>query len=358
MVAQMVIDRKYRKAVSAALRSGVSFALLYRKGCDVAEFFAGDTDEDSFSPGVPEFVAVGWLGSFENRVRIPLCTNPEWIQGLESVGKVVLPEMPAGLCQESLEYYIDSLTGLVDELRTTGGKTVISRAIIVGNKALDIVDAADRYFAAAPDSYRCLFYTPATGCWLIASPELLLRIGEGKRFSTMSLAGTRVFVSEEQSLRPWDDKNIHEQALVTSFIADTLRNSGAEVHVGETHTRHAAHVEHICTMIDGCLGTETRLSSLLDNLSPTPALCGTPRGLSIERIRRIERHDREMYGGYFGVDNRDGSLELAVNLRSARLFADGACLFAGGGITADSVPAEEWRETRAKAAVLSEILMS
>lgn len=47
---------------------------------------------------------------------------------------------------------------------------------------------------------------------------------------------------------------------------------------------------------------------------------------------------------------------LFVNLRCMKLTKDTVEVFAGGGITAESVPAAEWEETQSKAGTMKAVL--
>ncbi len=56
-----------------------------------------------------------------------------------------------------------------------------------------------------------------------------------------------------------------------------------------------------------------------------------------------------LYAGTFGFFGYDGQADLAMVIRSIVMDADGASVGAGGGITALSIPDEEYAEMRLKA---------
>jgi menaquinone-specific isochorismate synthase len=62
----------------------------------------------------------------------------------------------------------------------------------------------------------------------------------------------------------------------------------------------------------------------------------------------LERADRGRYAGPTGWVDADGNGQFAVAIRSAQLGATETRLFAGVGVVADSDPAAELAETRAK----------
>lgn len=231
-----------------------------------------------------------------------------------------------------------------------GGKCVLSR-VIVSNREHTLSEDFLALLAQRPDAFVFLFRSPKAGMWIGASPELLLA-ADGGRYETMSLAGTRPAGTPGE----WDDKNIEEQRLVTDFIADTLRSHGLQPEVGPLHTHAAGPVEHLCNRITAPIPRSFNIqhstSNILTALSPTPALCGSPRGLALRLIAENERHRRGHYGGFLGPYRSAASFRLFVNLRSAMLLPEEYVQFVGGGITRFSDPDAEWLETERKSATL------
>ena len=70
--------------------------------------------------------------------------------------------------------------------------------------------------------------------------------------------------------------------------------------------------------------------------------------MALELIAEHEGFDRGRYAGPVGWVDRDGNGAWAVGIRSAELDGSRARLFAGVGVVADSDPAAELAETRAK----------
>ena len=71
-------------------------------------------------------------------------------------------------------------------------------------------------------------------------------------------------------------------------------------------------------------------------------------------LAELEGQGRGAYTGAFGWLNRDGDLDLNILIRSAEMEFDGGAgaelrFRTGAGIVADSDPARELDETRAKA---------
>lgn len=248
--------------------------------------------------------------------------------------------------------YMATTEALIGSLKERGGKCVRMRTICSPDGVrLDINGAVAALFGRYPDAFCHCYYTPRTGLWAGATPELLAEIGGGE-MRTMSLAGTR----RRGVPQPWDSKNRKEQAMVTDFIVDTLRSLGLEVRQGRPETLAYGSIEHICTRISAGLTEDVAPSAILDALSPTPAVAGYPRAAALAEIQKAESAPRRCYAGYVAVDDAEGKLRAYVNLRCAQLSADGWCVYAGGGITPDSDASDEWAETEAKAAPLVSIL--
>ncbi|MDE7380808.1 MAG: chorismate-binding protein [Muribaculaceae bacterium] len=213
-----------------------------------------------------------------------------------------------------------------------------------------------RLLSTFEDAYIFCFYTPQTGMWLGATPELLLKSDKGI-YLTMALAGTRnVGVSDK-----WDNKNIEEQRLVKEYIAKCLDKTGYNIIIGEQYTKRAGKIEHICNDIYAYPQQKRKLEpkeieTLLKELSPTPALGGFPKEFALNMIKRTENFNRAYYGGFMGYVKDTETFSLYVNLRSGNVSQKELILFAGGGITLDSVPEKEWDETERKLSTLGEIL--
>lgn len=235
------------------------------------------------------------------------------------------------------------------------GKVVFSRRMKIGFPG-DIKRVFLSLCRQYPDAFVFCFSTPESGCWIGASPELLLQKKDGK-LHTMALAGTRPSDTPPSTL--WDRKNIHEQKIVVSYIHKMLSDSGLKVWLGETFTKKAGPIEHICTLIEASLPMSDPelsfpMSQFICRFSPTPALCGSESREELGLINQLEDSPREFYGGWCGPTGIDSDFSYFVNLRSAKLSADGkeAVLFVGGGITIASDPQAEWEETERKATTL------
>ena len=115
-----------------------------------------------------------------------------------------------------------------------------------------------------------------------------------------------------------------------------------------------------------------KLDNLINKLHPTPAVCGLPKEEAKDFILKNEGYHREFYTGFLGELNMPAeegikdnkSTSLFVNLRCMKIQPhskggnNSAIVYIGGGITKDSDPENEWKETVAKSEVMKKVLLA
>lgn len=247
-------------------------------------------------------------------------------------------------------------------------KVVLSRKEILDLNDFDPALVFEKLLLKYPGAFVYLWFHPDVGLWAGATPETLLRT-KGKNFETMALAGTRPWQGSKEVI--WGEKEREEQQIVTDQITGAL--SGLEFKVGEAHSKRAGNLLHICTHIEGEMDRGSDLDILIQKLHPTAAVCGLPKEKAREFILSNEGYDRGFYTGFIGElnlrgdlsiehsDNTDRDMEshLFVNLRCMQIILEPspkAVLFMGGGITAGSIPEQEWEETVEKSKVMKSVL--
>jgi isochorismate synthase len=269
--------------------------------------------------------------------------------------------------------YIDGVAQAIDaiqqgELR----KVVLSRTKQVDFADLpDAVALFDRLCATYPTAFISAVSIPELGqIWLSATPERLISQRANGIFETMALAGTQSATQPNGiPKRPgdamWSQKEIEEQALVCRYIIECFKKIRLReyIEVGPK-TIVAGNLMHLstCFTVDTHAVNYPQLSTvMLRLLHPTSAVCGTPRDRAMDFIRRHESHDRELYAGFLGPVNypmsEEGpSSQLFVHLRCMKLEGKLATLYAGAGLTEDSIPEREWQETELKCQTLLSVL--
>ncbi len=222
-------------------------------------------------------------------------------------------------------------------------KLVLSRLKLVkyGGLKVDFVQSFLKICDAFPGAFAYIFIQNGK-CWMGAFSEVLGDFNKGtSEFKTMSLAGT-LSLNEK-----WTIKEIEEQKYVTDFIANILQNFSSNVEQSETSDHISGNIKHLRTDFKAKINAE-KLDELIENLHPTPAVCGIPKDVCKKAIQNFEKYPRDFYAGYIKVETPE-NIKYFVNLRCAEFLNNAAFIHVGGGITAESSPEREWQETELKA---------
>nr|WP_235499988.1 isochorismate synthase [Aeromicrobium sp. Leaf289] len=201
------------------------------------------------------------------------------------------------------------------------------------------------------------------GCWTFhvdgffgSTPEMLVRLERGLVTSRV-LAGTirrtgddtRDLALAASLARSSKDLEEHEYAVRS--VAEALAPHCRSTNVPDApFVLHLPNVMHLATDVTAVLRGDASALTLAAALHPSAAVGGTPTDAAVALIAEIEGLDRGRYAGPVGWIGAEGDGEWGIGLRSAQLEADGhrVRLFAGCGIVADSVPADELAESQAK----------
>lgn len=210
----------------------------------------------------------------------------------------------------------------------------------------------DRLFHELVDSYsNCFVYQfELNGYVLIgATPEKLLSIKD-KFCKSASLAGT---MNSDTGLKieNWGEKEKYEQKVVTDYLVSAYSKKCFDVKTSNLGVKHNGSICHLLTEVSGLLKPDVSESDLLELLHPTPAVCGIPKEKALKWISNNEDYDREYYAGFIGIKHQN-STDYYVNLRCLKSSNNITTLYAGGGITENSVVELEENETEQKLKVL------
>ena len=243
-------------------------------------------------------------------------------------------------------------------------KVVLSRNESIKIKNFKFRKTFTKILNSHPTAFCYYWFHPKVGTWMGASPEKLVSIKLGN-ISTTSLAGTQVFQNNAATV--WKFKEKNEQTIVTQFLAEKLKSFTSKIQISKPYTFRAGNVVHLKTDIHGELNQDVAIETVLQNIHPTPAVCGFPMVDAKQFILENENYDRSFYTGFFGELNYDfntGALEtdLNVNLRCMKIEQDDVnekskvTIFVGCGVTKESMPEKEWEETVNKSKTMKSIL--
>lgn len=267
-----------------------------------------------------------------------------------------------GLCvcgdgSDNKQRYTEAFARFIDPLRQgTFKKLVLSRREV---QALPEVFSLLAAFVNACNSYPrmmiSLTHTPVTGTWIGSTPEIILS-GQENRWHTVSLAGTMPMDGEVMP-EDWSDKNREEQMFVSEYIRKTIKKFGSKLTENGPYTARAGQLVHLKTDFHFCLKKTERLGDILNELHPTPAVCGLPKRQAYDFILDNEGYDRSYYSGIIGWLDPQEHTTLYVNLRCMRIDGNRAFLYAGGGILASSTADTEWEETQHKMNTMKRVIV-
>lgn len=254
----------------------------------------------------------------------------------------------------SKEKHIAIVQNAIDFIKSNNAqKIVLSRKETLKIANLNVLDTFKKMLMAYKNAFVYLWFHPEVGLWMGATPEKLLTVEKGN-FKTMALAGTQKYTGTTNVV--WPNKEKQEQQYVTEFILNNLEESVENLKVSEPFTVQAGNLVHIRTDISGKLKSDDSLESIINSLHPTPAVCGLPKTVAAAFILQNEGYHRAYYSGFLGELNINNATNLFVNLRCMQLENKVASIYVGGGITADSIPENEWEETVSKTEVMKKVL--
>ena len=354
------------------------------------------------SDGTPPFTG-GWLvylgyelaGQIEPCLRLPLGTQGPIAQAVR-IPAAIIHARDSGKAWIVAEYdsrsLIETIAADLAEITTSPvAQGSLLRADVVEDPTLDYLSAIERAleYIAAGDIYqanlsrgwrahlregvqpfhlyqRLRQTNPGPFCALAiiddmaivsSSPERLVSVRDGW-VATRPIAGTRprgMDTASDQNLARELHTHPKERAEHVMLI-DLERNdlgrvcAAGTVSVDEFMTIESyAHVHHIVSNVRGRLRPGVTPGQTLAAVFPGGTITGCPKVRCMEIIAELEGQPRGAYTGSLGYLNRDGSMDFNILIRSLEVRRDEVVLRAGAGIVADSIPAHELEESRAKA---------
>lgn len=215
----------------------------------------------------------------------------------------------------------------------------------------------ERLRAASPAPHSACLDLAGTQVFS-ASPECFLKMS-GRRIVTRPIKGTRPRgrdLDEDARLASELRRSAKERAELV-MITDLERNDLGQVcEFGSVRVtgllgleRHAQ-VHHLASTIEGRLREDVDHVGALAACFPGGSISGAPKKRALEIIRELEPHPRGLYTGAIGYFGFNGESQFSIAIRTAWRAGGVVRFHAGAGIVADSVPAQEFEETRHKAA--------
>ena len=211
-----------------------------------------------------------------------------------------------------------------------------------------------------PSPYMYLFRHPEVTL-VGSSPEPMVQLLDGEVISR-PVAGTRYRgKTDEEDRRLGAELREHPKEVAEHvMLVDLARNDVGRVvtfgteRVTEMMTlERYSHVMHLTSQVVGRLAEGLGPIDVLRATLPAGTVSGAPKVRAMEIIDEFEPTKRGPYAGVVGYLDFSGNIDTAIAIRTMVCLPDGrACVQAGAGIVADSVPAHEELETRNKAQAL------
>lgn len=225
----------------------------------------------------------------------------------------------------------------------------------------DPLDTFLKLCASYENAFTSLVSIPEIGTWLGATPEVLLEVDAINRFKTVALAATQKRdLTKSTGETAWTQKEIEEQAMVSRYIINCFKKIRLrEFEEKGPKTVIAGNLLHLKTdyTVDMDATNFPQLGTvMLELLHPTSAVAGMPKEKVLAFLEKNEGFDRAFFSGHLGPVNVNSSSNIFVNLRCMQVFKDSAFLYAGAGITEDSIPEKELQETELKFNTLLNII--
>jgi anthranilate synthase component 1 len=218
---------------------------------------------------------------------------------------------------------------------------------------------------ASSPSHHGAFVRVGAVSLLSASPETFLTVSPAGIVESKPIKGTRP--RGETSIA---DADLREELLASDkeraenlMIVDLMRNDiGRIAEIGSVSVpsllaiESYAHVHQLVSTVRGTLAAGLTGMDAVRACFPAGSMTGAPKRSATLLLDALEQRPRGIYAGAFGLFALDGTIDLAMVIRSIVLDGADATVGTGGGITALSVPLEELAEAKLKAAALLAVL--
>ena len=192
------------------------------------------------------------------------------------------------------------------------------------------------------------------------SPEILVTVEQGT-VRVRPIAGTRPRgknAEEDDRLEAEllaDEKERAEHIMLVDLGRNDIGRvcDYGTVKVNELMTiERYSHVMHIVSNVTGRLSADKDVFDVLRACFPAGTVSGAPKVRAMEIIEEQESTRRGFYAGSLGYLSYSGDMDMAITIRTMMVEEQTAYLQAGGGLVADSIPANEYQECVNKARAL------
>ncbi|MBT5954911.1 anthranilate synthase component I [bacterium] len=187
------------------------------------------------------------------------------------------------------------------------------------------------------------------------SPEILVRL-EDDHATLRPIAGTRprIIGKEDEMIESLlnDEKECAEHIMLVDLGRNDLGRVCKYNSVKTTSIKEIekySHVLHMVSNVEGKIDDSKNAFDLFKATFPCGTVSGAPKIRAIEIIDKLEPEKRGIYSGAIGYFDFRGNMDFCIAIRTIIYENDKYYVQAGAGVVADSVPENEFQETRNKA---------
>lgn len=278
------------------------------------------------------------------------------------------------------DYRIESLRPNMDEEEFVAALEAVRRYIGAGDSyQVNYTMKLLFDFHGSPEAlYRDLRHNQSVGygaylrrggeCILSFSPELFFR-KSGREITARPMKGTlvrgRYREEEGERMRELheDGKNRSENVMIVDLVRNDLSRLLHGHGLSRVYVQSLFDVEPYESLLqmtstvkaaaDPRIMGNLKLTEIFRALFPCGSITGAPKIRTMEIINELEVGPRGVYTGAIGYFAPDGLAAFNVPIRTVRLEDGRGEMGVGAGITYDSEPHEEWRESLLKGRFLT-----
>ena len=191
-----------------------------------------------------------------------------------------------------------------------------------------------------------------------ASPEMMVGV-QARQITHRPIAGTR-----RRTWEPERDAAMRRELVESEkeraehvMLVDLARNdigriaAPGTVRVEELMTvEEYSHVFHMVSQVVGTLPPDKDAYDAMQVSFPNGTVSGAPKIRAMQLIYEMEKIGREFYAGSLGMFDSQGNLRSTLLIRTIHVANGRASTQAAAGFVYDSIPEQEWLETRNKMA--------
>ena len=192
------------------------------------------------------------------------------------------------------------------------------------------------------------------------SPEEFIKVDNGQ-ISSFPMKGTRPEGNNESERLQYISElaNSEKDKAEHLMIVDLLRNDLGKIckfgtvkinNLYGIQTYETVH--HMVTEVYGEKKDSTNFTKIINALFPGGSITGAPKEKAMEIIDKLEKYNRGIYTGAMGYIKPNGDMDFNISIRTMTIENNKATYPVGGGIVWDSIPNEEWKETKDKSKIL------